>query len=97
MLEYVENGALSDMLRKQKNFTASLTRFYAAELILALEYVHQRKIAHRDLKPDNILISADYHLKLTDFGQAKKFVDESVTVTEQDPEDEEYGQDLFDD
>ena len=41
-----------------------LARFYAAEIVSALEYMHQRNIGHRDLKPDNILLNKEYHVKL---------------------------------
>ena len=47
--------------------------FYAAEIILALEYLHSKKILYRDLKPENILVSRDGHIKLADFGLSKHF------------------------
>lgn len=47
--------------------------FYAAEIILALEYLHSKKILYRDLKPENILIHRDGHIKLADFGLSKRF------------------------
>ena len=43
-------------------------KIYAAEILLALKYLHQNKIIYRDLKPENILIGMDGHLKLVDFG-----------------------------
>jgi len=49
-------------------------RFYIAELILAIEYLHQHDIIYRDLKPENILIGSDGHIKLADFGLAKENV-----------------------
>jgi 3-phosphoinositide dependent protein kinase-1 len=49
----------------------SMTQFYVAELVEALEYIHSKHIVHRDLKPDNLLLSAEGHLKVTDFGTAK--------------------------
>ena len=66
-----------------------MSKYYAAELLLALEFVHGRNIVHRDLKPDNILISADYHIKLTDFGEAKKFDSEDMGETPPEEEDEQ--------
>ena len=47
-------------------------KFYAAEIVLAIESVHKLDCFHRDLKPDNVLIDADGHIKLSDFGLSKK-------------------------
>jgi len=60
-------------LRRARRFNESTSRFYAAEICLILEFLHEVEgIAYRDLKPENILIDADGHLKLVDFGFAKK-------------------------
>ena len=48
-----------------------MAKFYAAELILAFEYLHNQDIVYRDLKPENILLDDEGHIKLTDFGLAK--------------------------
>lgn len=54
--------------------------FYITEIVLALEYLHSKKVAYRDLKPENLLIANDGHLKITDFGFAKKIIDRSFTL-----------------
>ena len=58
-------------LRKAYRFTEDRTKFYAAEIILALDYLHTLGIVYRDLKPENILVDVDGHLALTDFGLSK--------------------------
>lgn len=52
-------------------------RFYAAEILLALETLHENKIIYRDLKPENVVIDASGHVKLIDFGFAKRLCSSS--------------------
>ncbi len=59
-------------LKKQKRFKESEVAFYAAEIILALEYLHEHRIIYRDLKPENVLLTREGHVKLSDFGLSKK-------------------------
>ncbi|XP_058977771.1 serine/threonine-protein kinase S6KL isoform X2 [Musca domestica] len=66
--EYVPNG---ELFSKIANFSLDLIRIYLAEIALALDFLHNAGIIYRDAKPENILLSADYHLKLTDFGLSK--------------------------
>jgi len=68
VMEYCPGGDLFSLLREREQFDCQMIRQYAAEIVLALEYLHSKGIVHRDLKPDNILIGQDGHIKLTDFG-----------------------------
>lgn len=71
VMEYMVGGDLKSLLGIYGCFVENMAAFYAAEVVLALQYLHRHGIVHRDLKPDNMLISASGHLKLTDFGLSR--------------------------
>jgi len=73
VMEYLAGGDLMSLLIKKDIFPEDMARFYLAECVLAIESVHQLGFVHRDVKPDNILIDREGHLKLTDFGLATGF------------------------
>jgi serine/threonine protein kinase len=73
VFEYVQGGELFFHLDKSQYFTEERSRFYAAEVLLTLEFLHNQKIIFRDLKPENILLDQTGHIKITDFGLAKDF------------------------
>lgn len=73
VMDYVAGGDLMSLLCKYGVFKESLARFYIAELTCAVESVHKMDFIHRDIKPDNILIDSNGHLKLTDFGLCTGF------------------------
>jgi serine/threonine protein kinase len=81
-LEYVQGG---DLFRRMSSETDRISdhdaRLYIAEISLALDYLHQAGVVYRDLKPENVLICPDGHLKLTDFGLAKSIDAEEATTT----------------
>lgn len=68
VMEYMYGGDLGSYLEKMTYFEEKDAKFYIAEVILAVEHLHQQNIIHRDLKPDNILLDKEGHIKLTDFG-----------------------------
>ncbi|CAL3971081.1 unnamed protein product [Diplocarpon coronariae] len=73
LLDYCPGGEVFSYLRKAKRFDENTARFYAAEIVLILEFLHEREgVAYRDLKPENLLLDADGHIKLVDFGFAKR-------------------------
>ncbi|KAF9587037.1 hypothetical protein IFM89_039723 [Coptis chinensis] len=71
VMEYLNGGDLFSLLRNLGCLDEDVARVYIAEIVLALEYLHSLRVVHRDLKPDNLLIAHDGHLKLTDFGLSK--------------------------
>ncbi|XP_029127207.1 probable serine/threonine protein kinase IRE [Cajanus cajan] len=71
VMEYLNGGDLYSLLRNLGCLDEDMARVYIAEVVLALEYLHSLNVIHRDLKPDNLLIGQDGHIKLTDFGLSK--------------------------
>jgi len=61
-------------LQRERTFPEAQARFYAAELLLALGYLHSLNIVYRDLKPENILLDREGHVVLTDFGLSKELL-----------------------
>ncbi|XP_060733197.1 cAMP-dependent protein kinase catalytic subunit PRKX-like isoform X1 [Tachysurus vachellii] len=80
LMEFVPGGELFTYLRSRGKFSNDTSLFFAAEIICALEYLHSKDIVYRDLKPENILLDREGHVKLTDFGFAKKMVDRTCTL-----------------
>jgi serine/threonine protein kinase len=81
VLDYVGGGDLFHLYRRvaPNCFSEAAARFYAVELSLALEHLHQQDIVFRDLKLENVLVGLDGHIKLTDFGVAKQSLFRSHT------------------
>ena len=71
IMEFLPGGDFMNLLIEKDKLTEEEARFYTAELILAVESIHKLDCIHRDIKPDNILIDKDGHIKLSDFGLAK--------------------------
>lgn len=80
LLDYACGGELFTLLRREGRFANDVALFFAVEIILAFEYLHSSDIAYRDLKPENLLIDRDGHVKITDFGFAKEVTDKTYTL-----------------
>jgi len=72
ILDLCTGGDLAYHLTKREIFDENESKFFIAEVILAIEYLHSLDIIYRDLKPENILIDTEGHVKLADFGLAKE-------------------------
>ncbi|KAI5159499.1 protein kinase X [Nematocida ausubeli] len=72
VMEYVPGGELFSFMKEIIKFTVKQARFYIAEILVALETLHGLGIVYRDLKPENVLLDREGHIKLADFGFSKR-------------------------
>lgn len=75
VLDLCNGGELLGVLKKTGTFDVDCTRFYGAQILDAIHYMHSRGVIHRDLKPENVLLDDNMHVKITDFGTAKLLQD----------------------
>ncbi|KAJ3318507.1 Ribosomal protein S6 kinase beta-1 [Boothiomyces sp. JEL0866] len=75
ILTYCAGGELFTLLNRERMFSQEASRFYISELLLGIEHLHNLGIIYRDLKPENVMLDNDGHVKLTDFGLSKVAID----------------------
>ncbi|KAL5596507.1 hypothetical protein BROUX41_006732 [Berkeleyomyces rouxiae] len=89
VLDLCTGGELLGALKKTGTFDVECTRFYGAEILDAIDYMHSRGVIHRDLKPENVLLDDHMHIKITDFGTAKLLSDPRVPPDANNPAPED--------
>ncbi|KNC77818.1 AGC/PKA protein kinase, partial [Sphaeroforma arctica JP610] len=72
VMDYLVGGELFTLIKLSRRFSESIAKFYIGEIILGLDYLHTNNIIFRDLKPENILIDQRGHIRICDFGFAKR-------------------------
>ena len=82
VMECYEGGELFYHLRSKGRFTEFQSKFYLAQITLAIQFLHSRKIIYRDLKPENIVLDKLGYIKITDFGLAKENIENDSGCTQ---------------
>ncbi|XP_047327411.1 serine/threonine-protein kinase tricornered [Impatiens glandulifera] len=86
IMEYLPGGDIMNLLMREDILSEDVARFYIAESILAIHSIHQHNYVHRDIKPDNLILDRNGHLKLSDFGLCKPLDDKYSSLLLEDAE-----------
>jgi len=81
IMDFINGGELFHHLSKEKKFSEDRTKFYAAEIVSGLQYLHNIGVIYRDLKPENLLLSHKGHVVMTDFGLSKEGLNSTDATT----------------
>ncbi|XP_073769788.1 v-akt murine thymoma viral oncogene homolog 2, like isoform X1 [Danio rerio] len=80
VMEYANGGELFFHLSRERVFSEDRARFYGAEIVSALDYLHSQNVVYRDLKLENLMLDNDGHIKITDFGLCKEGITDEATM-----------------
>jgi serine/threonine protein kinase len=81
VMPFIKGGELYKVFKSQKRLSEDVVKFYAAQIIMAVGYLHSKGIMHRDLKLENILVDEAGYLKIIDYGLAKTLKPNEVSKT----------------
>jgi len=81
IMDYINGGELFYHLTRERKFSEDRVRFYAAEIVAAVEYLHDAGVIYRDLKPENLLLTKGGHVVMTDFGLSKEGLHDQKDTT----------------
>ena len=77
-MEFAPGGDLHSVLTQKGSLDLPSSAFITAEVVLGLEYLHSQNVIYGDLKPENVLLDANGHIRLTDFGSARRIYNETA-------------------
>lgn len=78
--EFIRGGEFLTLLKQKARLEIDISAFFASQMVLFLEYMHENNIVYRDMKPENMLIDKDGYLKIIDFGLSKRVYSKTYTI-----------------